>query len=62
MAGDEHGVHYHARRWDVTLHGWVPDYEDPSWVDHCVVTFFMAFRSVFGKTCESIRYGGSIFR
>ena len=61
MAGDEDGVHPHARRWDVTLHGWVPDYEDPSWVEHCVVTSFMAFRSVLGKACESIRMGDRYF-
>ena len=61
MAGDEHGVHPHAWRWDVTLHGWVPDYGNPSWVEHCVVKSFMAFRSVFGKACESVRMGDRYF-
>lgn len=61
MAGDEHGVHPHAWRWDVALHGWVPDYGNPSWVEHCVVKSFMAFRSVFGKACESVRIGDRYF-
>jgi hypothetical protein len=60
-AGDEHGVHPHAWRWDMTLHRWVSDYGNPSWVEHCMVTSFMAFRSVFGKGCESVRMGDRYF-
>jgi hypothetical protein len=61
LAGDEHGVHPHAWRWDATLHGWVPDYGNPSWVEHCVVKSFTVFRSVFGKACESVRIGDRYF-
>jgi len=61
MAGDEHGVHPHAWRWDPALHGWVPDYGNPSWVEHCMVKSFTAFRSVFGKECESVRMGDRYF-
>lgn len=59
--GDEHGVHPHAWRWDATLHRWVPDYGNPSWVEHCMVKSFTAFRSVFGKGCESVRMGDRYF-
>ena len=61
LAGDEHGVHPHAWRWDALRNGWVGDYGNPSWVEHCLIKSLTAFRSVFGKACESVRMGDRYF-
>lgn len=61
LAGDEHGMHPHAWRWDESLQHWVSDYGTPSWVEHCVITSFGAFESVFGRACESVRLGNRYF-
>lgn len=61
QVGDEHGVHPHAWRWDVALGGWVSDYGNPSWLEHCLSISFKAFDSVFGRACESVRLGNRYF-
>ena len=60
QAGDAHGLHTHAWRWDARA-GWVKGHDDPSWVESCLMTSCQAFRSVFAKPCESIRMGDRYF-
>jgi hypothetical protein len=55
--GDEIGLHTHAWRWDEGTGGWLVDHGNQPWVDHCVRQSFEAFRSAFGRTCQSFRFG-----
>jgi hypothetical protein len=57
QAGDEIGLHAHARRWDETAGNWIADYGNQEWVDHCIVSSFEAFQKAFGRRCRSIRIG-----
>jgi hypothetical protein len=58
QAGDEHGVHPHAWRWDHSRNQWVHDYKNSLWVQHCVHTSLTTYKSVLGKPCEAVRLGG----
>ncbi|MEA2880353.1 MAG: hypothetical protein QOF14_5549 [Hyphomicrobiales bacterium] len=54
-AGDEIGLHVHP--WKRTADGWVSEFRDPSWVEHCVRSSFNAYRRAFGTRCRSFRFG-----
>src|SRR5262249_40908229 len=56
-AGDELGLHTHARRWDEALGKWVTDHGNQAWVEHCVDVSFKAYRTAFGRPCRSFRFG-----
>jgi hypothetical protein len=55
--GDEIGLHAHAYRWDDLESGWLADYRDQAWVDHCVRSSFETYARAFGRSCESFRFG-----
>jgi hypothetical protein len=55
--GDELGLHVHAQRWDRTTCQWIADYGDQQWISSCVVSSFAAYKSYFGRACESLRFG-----
>ena len=57
--GDEMGLHPHAYRWVKTDNDWLVDHADQEWVDHCVEMSFAAYKNVFGRTCDSFRFGAS---
>jgi hypothetical protein len=54
-AGDEIGLHAHP--WRRTPDGWVSEFGDASWVEHCVRSSFKAYRRCFGRACRSFRFG-----
>jgi len=56
-AGDELGLHTHAWRWDHHSQGWVADFGDQKWIDHCVRSSFEAFRTSLKRQCRSFRFG-----
>lgn len=55
--GDEIGLHTHLYRADPGSGGWRIDYSDPGWVGDCVKSAFASFRSAFGRTPRSHRFG-----
>lgn len=61
LAGDEHGLHPHAWRWDMSLGRWISDYRNLAWLEQCITTSLMAFESVFGRACETVRLGNGYF-
>ncbi|HUQ99054.1 MAG TPA: hypothetical protein VM166_06330 [Gemmatimonadaceae bacterium] len=61
VAGDEVGLHVHAWRWDDASDGWVADYGDEEWVEHCLGFSFDAFRRAFGRGPKSFRSGDRFF-
>jgi hypothetical protein len=60
-AGDGIGLHVHPWRWDDGDGGWVADYSDPAWVEHCLNMAFECYRSRFGSACELHRFGDRWF-
>lgn len=54
-AKDEIGLHVHS--WTRTPRGWVSEFSDPSWIEHCVRSSFEAYERCFGKACRSFRFG-----
>ncbi|MFY9574160.1 MAG: hypothetical protein WAV20_22395, partial [Blastocatellia bacterium] len=56
-AGDEIGLHAHAWRWDDQNGGWIQDFGNQVWVDHCVRSSFEAFQETFKRPCRSFRFG-----
>jgi hypothetical protein len=56
-AGDEIGVHPHAWRWSATRQRWFGDHGDPGWVRHCIELSLRSYRTAFGRSCVSMRFG-----
>jgi hypothetical protein len=54
--GEPLGLHPHAWR-NLPDAGWVEDYADADWLDHCIDRSFDAFRLVFGERCTLSRIG-----
>jgi len=54
-AGDEFGLHVHP--WRRSHDGWVAEFGDPAWVEHCVRSAFAAYQDCFGMPCRSFRFG-----
>ena len=54
-AGDEFGLHVHP--WKQTPNGWVSEFRDATWVEHCVRSSLEAYRHAFGTRCRSFRFG-----
>lgn len=55
--GDELGIHPHGYRWDASESGWVLDYANQSWVDHCVRSSAEHFARALGRPCRAFRGG-----
>lgn len=55
--GDGIGLHVHPWRWDESRAGWVADYGNPAWIEHCVQMAFEAYRAHFGVSCALHRFG-----
>lgn len=56
-AGDELGIHTHAWRLDEERAGWVGDYADHAWAEHCLETGFDAYEEALGEPCRVHRFG-----
>ena len=56
-SGDEVGLHIHPWRWLSPESGWMQDFQDQTWVSHCVDSSVEAFRNAFGHSCKSVRFG-----
>ena len=57
--GDELALHTHMWRWDPAAGGWIADFEDDQWAEHCVLSGLDAFETAFGRACASHRGGDS---
>ncbi|MEK6335951.1 MAG: hypothetical protein AABM67_13550 [Acidobacteriota bacterium] len=57
LAGDEIGLHTHAWRWEAGMHRWIADHGDQKWINHCIRSSFGAYRTAFGRSCLSFRFG-----
>jgi hypothetical protein len=55
-SGDRVGIHVHSWRWE-NPGGWVADFADASWIEHCLATSFETYRAHFGVPCELHRFG-----
>lgn len=55
--GDELGIHPHGYRWDAADGGWVLDYGNQSWVEHCLQSSAEQFARVLGRPCRAFRGG-----
>ena len=55
--GDALGLHVHTFRRDQDLPGWVAEFGDQGWVNHCLDVGLTAFEAVWGWTCRSFRFG-----
>jgi hypothetical protein len=56
-AGDELGLHTHTWRWDERADGWLADYEDEVWAEHCLAMGLEAFEAAFRRPCRAHRGG-----
>jgi hypothetical protein len=57
QARDEIGLHTHAWRWDDAARGWISDFADQEWIEHCVRQSFEHYALCFNRPCESFRFG-----
>lgn len=55
--GDECGVHPHAYRWDPAARHWISDHGNQPWIEHCLDLSFATFQRVFGRPCQTLRFG-----
>ncbi len=55
--GDEIGLHPHAYRWVPESNHWIEDLGNQEWVNHCVEMGFSAYKKLFGRHCDSFRFG-----
>ncbi|MBI1977959.1 MAG: hypothetical protein HYS55_04340 [Candidatus Omnitrophica bacterium] len=55
--GDEFGIHTHAYRWLENQNRWIADHGNQEWINYCVEMGFESFKRVFGRNCESFRFG-----
>ncbi len=56
-AGDALGLHVHPFRRRDGLPGWVAEFGDQAWVDHCLDVSMAAFEAEWGGTCGHFRFG-----
>lgn len=54
--GDRFGLHTHAWREHPT-DGWIDDYRDTGWIDHCIETAFATYAATFDRHCRFTRMG-----
>ena len=57
QAGDELGVHPHPYRWLEDEGAWLQDFDNQTWVDHCLRMSLEAFATAFRRPCLSLRFG-----
>ena len=55
-AGDVIGAHVHPYRWTERA-GWLQDFSDGGWVEHCIVSSLAAIQRAVGTPCEIFRFG-----
>jgi hypothetical protein len=55
--GDALGLHVHPFRRSAKASGWVSDFADQTWVDHCADVGLTAFLETWGRGCVDFRYG-----
>jgi hypothetical protein len=55
--GDALGVHVHTWRWLERERGWLAEFRDAEWIQHCLGTALDAFETSFGRPPESHRGG-----
>ena len=51
------GLHTHVGRWDAVSGRWLVDHGDPTWIEHCVRTAFLAYEATLGEPCRQHRFG-----
>ena len=57
VEGDALGLHVHSFRRRKDVRGWVVEFGDQGWVNHCLDVGLTAFETVCGWTCRSFRFG-----
>jgi hypothetical protein len=57
VAGDDIGLHPHARRWNDSQQEWISDFANQDWIDHCVLQSFDNFERQFKRPCRDFRFG-----
>ena len=55
--GDEIGLHPHAYRWVPENNNWIEDLSNQEWVNHCIEMSFGSYKKLFGRGCDSFRFG-----
>ncbi len=55
--GDYAAAHVHLWRWSEPQRTWLNDFVDRAWIEECVETGLDSFRSMFGHSAESFRFG-----
>jgi len=55
--GDALGLHVHPFRRRDDLPGWMVDFADQAWVNHCLDVGLTAFEETWGRSCASFRFG-----
>ena len=55
--GDALGLHVHPFRRGAGASGWIADFADQGWVDHCVDVGMTAFQEAWGWGCVDFRFG-----
>jgi hypothetical protein len=55
--GDALGLHVHSFRQRDELSGWLTEFGDQAWVDHCLDVGLAAFEAAWGRKCASFRFG-----
>jgi hypothetical protein len=55
--GDALGLHVHPFRRSAGSPGWIVDFADQGWVEHCMDVGLTAFHEAWGRACVDFRYG-----
>ena len=56
-AGDPHGLHPHATRWDAACQAWCNDHGNWPWIERLTRRAVAGYRDYFGRPPESFRFG-----